>query len=254
MTERDASKSALSDGASTDAAQEHGEGTLHVTGSESLLTRWDLWVVLAALAILSAAGLTLRSMTAPEFDEFRLRGLSFARPRGFLPPTPIPAAASPLASALGTIEPPPPSDGSDASADAGPVAVPAAPPAPAEYHVVYQAPSAPLLRLEVRIADRPIYNNLLGSLSIERAARYGTSHWASESRIDNIGGRDWTRTEFRYAFKASDTDSPRVASAIEYASLNANLLYVVTFHGTPSQAKELAGMVAPTLSLREIEP
>jgi len=225
---------------------ESNAATLHVVRGESLLTRWDLWVVLAALALLSAAGLTLRSLTAPEFDEFRLRGLSFARPRGFLPPTPVPEAASPLASALAAPEPLP-------TEEAAPPAEPP-PPRPSEYHVVYQAPAAPLLRLEVRIADRPIYNNLLGALSIERAARYGASYWSSESRIENIGGRDWTRTEFRYAFKASDTDSPRVASAIELASLNANLLYVVTFHGTQGQAEELAEMVEPTLTLREIEP
>ena len=29
------------------------------------------------------------------------------------------------------------------------------------YHVVYQSPSDPLMRLEVRIDDQPLYNNLI---------------------------------------------------------------------------------------------
>jgi hypothetical protein len=205
-----------------------------------------------------------------------MRGLSFVRPVGFLPPTPVPRATTPLAMANGLPSntpdagPPPDAGAADDNgkkskkagkepppADAGPPPppVPSLPTATDNgYHVVYQSPSDPRMRLEVRIEDQPLYNNLIGALGIYRAGRYGETYWAADSNITNIGGRDWTRTEFSYAYKDGFNASPMIAHAIEYASLNSGQIYVVTFHGSRAQASELAAQIAPTLVLRAAEP
>jgi hypothetical protein len=230
-------------------------------------------VVVIALLLLAVGSYVYRGLSRTGSAEFRVRGLSFQRPVGFLPPTPVPRATSALAFA-NELGPPladagPPVDaGPDQSkgkrgdksvpgTDAGPPPPPAIPlPTTTDtgYHVVYQAPADPLLRLEVRIEDQPLYNNLIGALGVYRSGRYGDTYWAADSRITNIGGRDWTRTKFSYAYRAGFHASPLVAHAVEYASLNSGLIYVVTFHGSPEQASELAERVAPTLSVRTAAP
>jgi hypothetical protein len=57
------------------------------------------------------------------------------------------------------------------------------------------------------------------------------------------------RTEFQYAIKATEGDAPQVATGIEYATLNASGLYVVTVHGTEAEARRLESLVLSTLTV-----
>ena len=83
------------------------------------------------------------------------------------------------------------------------------------------------MRLEVRIDHRPVYKNWRGALSLARVSRYGDTYWTANSLERSVGGREWVETQFRYAFTAYSGDSPKVATGIEYATLNGDLLYVL---------------------------
>ena len=107
---------------------------------------------------------------------------------------------------------------------------------------------------ELRIDKRPGYNNLGAALSLARVSQYGEVYWAAESDDSTIGGRDWLRTRFHYAYKSIDADSPKVATGIEYATLNGGLVYVVTFHGSEKDAESLRALIAPTLAVDANHP
>jgi hypothetical protein len=171
--------------------------------------------------------------------EFSRLGLSLMRPNSWLPPQPVIPTPSRLALSIG----------SGTSADAK-----RRPPAGLPYHVVYQSPTDPLVRLEIRIDRRPTYNNLHGALGLARVSRYGEVYWAAESHNETIHSRDWQRTRFRYAYKSDDVDSPKVATGIEYATLNEGLVYVVTLHGSEQEAEELSELVGPTLAIDANHP
>lgn len=191
--------------------------------------RYDLWVVLAALAVFATGTLAVRRMTAPETTRLSHAGLSLARPSGWLP-VPVTPPPSPLAAAAAP-------DEARSAAER------------ARYHVVFVDPRAPLSRLEVQIERRPSYGNLRGVLALDRAARYGEYQWAAETSDESIAGRDWVRTRYRYALRTGAGESPRTATAIEYAAVSGNLSYVVTLHGAAAAARELEALVAPTLDV-----
>jgi hypothetical protein len=65
-----------------------------------------------------------------------------------------------------------------------------------------------------------------------------------------VAGKEWLRSDFAYAFKKSDDDTPRVASAVEYATVNNENLYVVTVHGPSDQVKRLERAVLGTVQLK----
>lgn len=195
--------------------------------------RYDLWVVLAALAVFAAGTLTHRSLTAPVTAPLARAGLVLDRPAGWLS-RPVAPPPSPLATAIGRDRAP-----------RAPTAAAAALP----YHVVFTSPRDPVDRLEVRIERRPAYDHLRGALALQRVARYGEHHWSAEVGNRSLGGRDWARTRFRYAYQSSKGDSPRIATGVEYALVSGTLLFVVTFHGTDASAVALEALVAPTLEI-----
>lgn len=185
--------------------------------------RHDLWVILFGLALLAGGTVARRSLHAVELIPLEGMGLRLERPSVLLPPRSLV----------------PRSDGAALRAGDG---------SPLPYHVVYQSPAGPLLRLEIRVEPRPSYNNLRAALSLDRVSRYGEMYWAASSDAIKLRERDWIRTEFRYGYKAHELDSPKMATAIEFATLNGSLLYVVTAHGNPEGAVELADLIAPTLA------
>lgn len=198
--------------------------------------RYDLLVVIVAVALLVGGILGYRSRITPQLVDFSQYGLSLSRPSAWLPPQPVKPPPSRLAIALGESPPARRATG----------ALP--------YHVVYQSPRDPLIRLEIRIDRRPAYNNLAGALALARVARYGEVYWAAESDEETIRSRDWLRTRFQYAFKVGEADSPKVATGIEYATLNGGLVYVVTMHGSEQDAGRLRSLIAPTLAVDPNHP
>lgn len=204
----------------------------------SLWQRHDLGVLIFAFAIFAGGVLLHRSLTAPKLIEFRHEGLAFDRPGGWLPgvrPAATQAALASKSTGFGARDP-------------------KESPAEKDFHIVYSAPRDARQRIEVRVSERPAYSNLGGVLAVRRLGRYGEFYWVRSSRNQSIGRRDWVRSEYRYAFKASKNSSPQIAEAVEYATLNDGRLYVVTLHGSPENMKELDNLVAKTLRVEAQAP
>ncbi len=179
--------------------------------------RHDLAVLAIALTVLASGILISRSLVETAPRRFDRLGLRLNRPSVFLPPQLVSRPAS-----------------EDARLP---------------YHVIYQAPSDPNLKLEVYADGRPALGNMAAALALHRASLYGDMVWLAGSEDVNIGGRVWLKSRYRYAYKADPFDSPRVATAIEAATLNGSLIYVVTLHGEDDSADELADFVIPTLAV-----
>ncbi len=206
-----------------------------------LWLRHDLLVVLGALALLAAGAFAYRTLVTPGSVTFERYGLAFERPAGALPPNAVPPPPLRLGSDLiGRDEPPN-------------AAIPDAVELPQQ--LMWSWPRNPSLRLEAAIAERPAFGNLRGALSFERRYRYGELYGATASDQVSIAGHDWLVTRFRYAYKPSKDDTPRLASAIEYATVNGHYLYTVTAHGgRPSEAEALAARVEPHLAVDTVFP
>ncbi len=189
-------------------------------------SRHDISVILVGLAILTIGLIIDHTLAQPPTRRFDQFGLSFDRPAIFLPAI---AANDPATeqTAEGTALP---------------------------FHVTYQSPHDPTLRLEVLIAPRPSFNNLRAARALDRASIYGEMMWQKGSTNVNIQGRNWLRSDLRYAFVPGEFNQPQLASAIEFATLNGSLLYVVTLHGNESAALELANEVRPSLSANANHP
>lgn len=200
----------------------------------SAIARYDL-VALALLVIAFAAGVTAyRAMVVPEQGIAEHGALKLAYPRRWLPaarrdtpPSPLARAALDLASGAGT---------NDAAAERA-----------APERSVYISPADPRVRIEVEIRQRPPYSNLPAVLAFTRATRHGEHYGSGETDARAIAGRDWFRTDFRYAY--SGARSPRMAEAVEYAAPSGEDLYVVTLHGDARSVAALERDVAPTLTL-----
>lgn len=108
--------------------------------------------------------------------------------------------------------------------------------------------------MEILVSERPASGNLRSVLALARVARHGEAHWADESTDRTLAGRDWVRTTFRYTYRAGERDEPTIARAIEYATLNGRLMYVVTIHGDEESAAELEALVVPTLAVDPNHP
>ena len=77
--------------------------------------------------------------------------------------------------------------------------------------------------------------------------------WPVTRRI-TILLRDWVRTQYRYPFKGSPKDQPVIATAIELATLNGRLMYIVTVHGDEKTARRLEALLVPTLRVDPNHP
>jgi hypothetical protein len=196
-----------------------------------LWQRHDLLVVALALLLFAGGALIHRVVAAPSLAPVGELGLQLARPASWLAGR-VARPAAGLASAAGDDRPP----------------------AKRPRHLVYQSPVAPTARLELRISERPLTGNLKAALVLGRVSRYGEAFWSSESTSRTIGGRDWVRTHYRYAFKGTPTDAPIIATAIEYATLNGRLMYIVTVHGDEKTARRLESLLVPTLKVDANHP
>jgi len=193
--------------------------------------RFDLLLAIGALAILSAGTLYYRSLTAPSLRGFDHAGLHFDMPNGWLPAAEIEPARSALAGL-----PKSPSASSETQTNI-----------PSALHVSFDSPRDPDLRIEVRVASKPAYNNLRGALTLQRVVTYGGNYWARSAGDESIGGRDWLLTRFQYADRTKAGSAPAVHAATEYAILNGNLLYVVTLHGSERDIEQLDELIVQSL-------
>jgi hypothetical protein len=196
-------------------------------------------LVLAVVLVLFAGGVLLqRRLSTPALLPTNELGLHVSRPAGWLPARRVGAPTAGLAA-------PDPDDARPRPADAA---------AGLPYHVVIQSALDPTARLEIRIAERPTTGNLRSALVLQRVSRHGEALWAADSADRTIGGRDWVRTAYRYTYKGSKTDAPRIATGIEYATINGRLLYTVTLHGSAATAPRLEALLVPTLAVDANHP
>ena len=170
-------------------------------------------LVSAVAAVLLLVGwFTYRQMTVQKKATFDRHGLTFTYPAGWFPNDPSPEAF-PVAVSFSAIE--------------------------------------PTTRVEVRISKKPAFDGPIESIvELNRSTQYGELYRKFDPSTRNVGGKEWLRTEFVYAFKKSETDSPRIASGVEYSAMNNENLYVVTIHGPEGEVKGLERDVLGTLSLK----
>jgi S1-C subfamily serine protease len=188
--------------------------------------RHDGIVIALALAIVFAAAQIHRRLVTPEPTPFDEHGLTFKRSTAWLAPESVPLPAPRLVPGV---------------APARPVtgALP--------YHVVFTSALDAEVRMEVLIDDRPLWSNLLTGLELDRRTRYGELYAADSSEVRSVEGHDWLRTEYHYAFVGEIGDQPRIGHAVEYATVDREHLYVVTFQGTPAATERMEDVTAPSL-------
>ncbi len=195
-----------------------------------------------ALVLFAVGVVAQRRLSAPSLRPLDQLGLHIASPAGWLPPRRVGRPTGGLVARTGARERP--RAGRRAPAAAG-----------LPYHIQIQSVLDPAARLEIRIAERPTTGNLRSALVLERVSRHGEALWAADSVDSTIGGRDWVRTAYRYAYKGSKSDAPRIATGIEYATINGRLLYAVTLHGrTDADARRLEALLVPTLAVDANHP
>jgi len=197
----------------------------------SAVAQHDLAVVIGALALLAAGGLAYHSLTTPSMSAWEEHGLHLEWPGSWLP-------GEPLAERPGRLLA---DDGAQTGGAAG---------AELPFHEVFSYAADPDLRVEVRVEQRPAYGNLRGVLSFERHNRYGELYRMLSGDSVTIGGRDWLRTRFQYAWKAEKSDAPETAVGIEYAIAAGDRLYVVTLHGSDEATRWLERLIPPTLRVQ----
>ncbi|MBP9086820.1 MAG: trypsin-like peptidase domain-containing protein [Kofleriaceae bacterium] len=185
----------------------------------------DIFVLLFAVGIMIAAGRLHRRMVTPPVKQFSERGLSFNRSTAWLNPEPVAPVAARL---LRTWEPP-------------------AKPATA-YHVAFTA-MADAAHFEVFIDDAPPWSNVVTGLEIDRRTRWGELYALTGSKVIAIKGHDWLRTEYTYAHATEHGDAPTVDSAVEYATVDRERIYVVSFFGSSNAIAAMESVTAPTLQV-----
>ena len=194
--------------------------------------RHDAAVVLIALLLIAAGGIVHRVLLEPPMQVYDDHGLRFERNDHWLAPEPVPPSPPRLVDNA----PPPPKR------------------APGElpYHVVYTSALDGDVRLEVLVDARPAWSNIVTGLELERRNRYGELYTSDGGRTRSIAGHDWLRTSYRYAYAPDKGDEPRVGRAVEYATVDREQLYAVTFHGAPDQIEYLEDLIAPTLRIAKL--
>lgn len=186
----------------------------------------DIFVLLFALLIMVGAGRWHRSMMTPPTRQFDERGLAFARSTMWLDPEPIAPIAPRL---LRSWEPP------------------SKP--PTAYHVAFTSHADVSAHFEVFIDDAPPWSNIVTGLEIDRRNRWGELYAMTGSKVVSIKGHDWLRTVYSYAHAAEHGDAPTVDTAVEYATVDRERIYVVSFFGSLNAIAAMESVTAPSLKV-----
>ncbi|HEU4734381.1 MAG TPA: trypsin-like peptidase domain-containing protein [Kofleriaceae bacterium] len=191
--------------------------------------RHDLFVLLAAFVIIVIAARFHDGIVTPPTQRFEPgieRGLTFEHFRGWLltenGPLPAPRIAHEVA----------PSSGK--------------PPATL-YHAELTSTVDPSARIEVLIDKKPAWSNIVTGLDLDRRTRWGELYALDDSAVRSIEDHQWLRTAYRFAHAADKGDVPRIDHAVEYATIDREHIYVMTFFGTPAAIERIEDVVAPTL-------
>ena len=188
--------------------------------------RHDILVLLLAFVIIVVAGRVHRGMVTAPTTKFSERGLVFEHSTTWLSPEPIPTPSPRIAYGLTPQSP----------------GVP-----PTLYHVELTSSLDPNAKLEVLIDKKPAWSNIVTGLELDRRTRWGELYTLDDSSVRSIAGHDWLRTAYRFAHVADKGDVPRVGLAIEYATIDREQIYVVTFFGGEAELARIETVVAPTL-------
>ncbi|MEZ4365009.1 MAG: serine protease [Kofleriaceae bacterium] len=179
--------------------------------------------MLAIVAVFGAAWLHRRLVRAPT-QPLSAHGLTLAYATTWLPPEPMPEPAPRLLHG-------------DAPRRPATAELP--------YRVQLTSSVDSTARLEILVDELPPWSNLVTSLELDRRTRWGELYATVGSEVRSIAGHDWLRTSFRYAHAQAKGDEPRLATGVEYATVDREHLYVITLHGS---ARALAAIERVTAS------
>ncbi|MFN0246978.1 MAG: trypsin-like peptidase domain-containing protein [Kofleriaceae bacterium] len=188
--------------------------------------RHDILVLLLAFVIIVVAGRVHRGMVTAPTTTFSERGLVFEHSTMWLSPEPIPSPAPRIAYGLTPQSPVAP---------------------PSLYHVLLTSSLDPDVKLEVLIDKKPAWSNIVTGLELDRRTRWGELYTLDDSSVRSIAGHDWLRTAYRFAHVADKGDVPRVGRATEFATIDREQIYVVTFFGGDAELGQIESVVAPSL-------
>jgi S1-C subfamily serine protease len=194
--------------------------------------RHDGFVLLIALVLIIIAGRVHAHLVTPPTETFDSHGLTFEHSTAWLAPevTPMPSPRI-VRDAFG---------GSPAVA-------------PSLYHVELTSTLDAAAKIEVMIDKQPKWSNTAMILELDRRTRWGELYKLDDSSVRSIDEHDWLRTAYRYAHVPDKGDTPRVDSAIEYATIDHNeQIYVVTLFGTPAELERMEDVIAPSLRVPSI--
>jgi S1-C subfamily serine protease len=187
--------------------------------------RHDIFVLLLAFVIIVVTGRIHKGLVTPPTTTFSERGLVFEHSKAWLQPETVGESSPRIVHELAT-QPTKPSS---------------------LYHVEFTSSLDPSARLEVLIDKKPGWSNIVTGLELDRRTRWGELYTLDDSSVRSIAGHDWLRTAFRYAHVAEKGDVPRVDSAIEYATIDRDQIYVITLYGSPAELDRIEDVVAPSL-------
>jgi S1-C subfamily serine protease len=191
--------------------------------------RHDILVLVAAFVILVVAGRVhdrlVTTSTVP-FDPAGAHGLTFEHSRGWLT-----APGGPLPSPRIAHEVAPSSAG----------------PSTTLYRVELTSTIDPTARIEVLIDKKPGWSNIVTGLDLDRRTRWGELYTLDDSSVRSVEDHQWLRTAYRFAHALDKGDVPRIDRAVEYATIDREQIYVITFFGTPAELDRIEEVVAPTL-------
>jgi len=190
--------------------------------------RHDLLVIVAAFILIVVTGRIYDHLVAPPLEPFeptRAHGLTIERPKGWLssPGEPVPSPRI-----------------------AREVAPSAAKPSEA-YRVELTSTAAPTARIEIAIDKKPAWSNIVTGLDLDRRTRWGELYTLDDSSVRSVEDHQWLRTAYRYAHAPEKGDVPRIDRAVEYATIDREQIYVITFLGSPAEVERAEELVAPTL-------
>ena len=191
--------------------------------------RHDILVLVVAFVIIVVAGRVhdrlVTTSTVP-FDPAGEHGLTFEHSRGWLM-----AAGGPLPSPRIAHE----------------VAPSSARPSATLYRVELTSTVDPTARIEVTIDRKPGWSNIVTGLDLDRRTRWGELYTLDDSSVRSVEDHQWLRTAYRFAHVLDKGDVPRIDRAVEYATIDREQIYVITFFGTPAEIDRIEEVVAPTL-------